>query len=111
MTQLEMFGLNIYVIIGGLLVLAFASVVLVGVWTALRIWIFRARQRRAWAAHRRQTRRADGKMYPPIARGVCEACGQSSTRIYYPTSGPSLCAPCYEDFWRRTECKDSPPPR
>lgn len=108
MGQLRMFGQNIVLIMGGLLLLAFGSVMLAVVYTALRVWIFCVLQRRSERAYRRRTRRADGKMYPPVSRGICEACGRTSTHIYYPASGQELCAPCYEEFWRRTEMAHPP---
>ena len=106
MAQLEMFGQNIFLILGALLVLAFGSLMLVVLWTGLRVWLFTVQQRRAQRACRRRTRRADGKMYPPAACGVCDACGRVGKAIYYPASGEKLCAPCYEDFWRRTEVRE-----
>lgn len=103
MTQLHMFGQNIFLILGALILLVFGSIGLVAAYMALRIWYFHHRQRRARQEYRRRTLRADGKRYPPIAGGTCQVCGRVSTTIYYPTSGEKLCAPCYEEFWRRTE--------
>ncbi len=103
MGQLQMFGANIFLILGALILLVFSSVALVAAYIGLRVWIFHRRQRRARAEYRRRTLRADGKRYPPVAGGICQACGRVSATIYYPTTGEKLCSPCYEDFWRRTE--------
>jgi hypothetical protein len=101
--QIRMFGQNIYYLIGLLLALGFGSVVAVVCWTGLKIALFSLRRRRSEQLYRQQTRRADGKRYPPVACGFCDACGRSSKSIYHPSCGVKLCAPCYEEYWRRTE--------
>jgi len=65
MTQLEMWGLNIYFLIGALLLLGAGSVLLVVLATGVKVLIWRIQQRRAMRAYRSQTRRSDGWTYPP----------------------------------------------
>jgi hypothetical protein len=77
-------------------------VVLAVVWTGLRASLFVIRQRRAQRVYRQRSRRADGKMYPPIISGVCDGCGRAS-KVYYAESGEKLCATCYEASWRQAE--------
>lgn len=101
--MLENWVLNIYFLIGALVALAALFVLLIAGWTLLKIGIWRRRQRCAWQAYRQQTRRADGRMYPPVLGGVCDHCGRVSKKIYHPLTGPSLCAPCYERYWREQE--------
>ena len=103
MGRLEMWALNIHLLIGGLIALAAGLVLLVILWTGLKIGIWRIQQRRAQKAYVRETRRADGRRYPPFFGGVCEKCGQVSKKIYHPVVGPRLCADCYESHWREAE--------
>lgn len=102
--QLEMFAQNIALLIGILLCGGASIVILTAIYVAVRVAVFRARQRRSMEEYYRRTRRADGKMYPPIHPGFCDQCGRSGKSIYHLNSGERLCAPCYEDFWRQAEC-------
>jgi hypothetical protein len=101
--DLSMFGLNIYYLIGLLILLAAAGVMIVALWTVLKISIWRTRQRRAWHAYLRQSRRADGQLYPPAAPGICDQCGRTSKTIYHLPLGYRLCPTCYETYWRQTD--------
>ena len=103
MADLRMWGANIHLLLGLLLCLAAGAVALAALWTGLKIWIWRVLQRRAWQQYRRQNRRADGRPYPPFTGGVCDDCGRVSKKIYHPVSGPRLCSPCYETYWRQSE--------
>ncbi|MHC4609614.1 MAG: hypothetical protein ACYS7M_04635 [Planctomycetota bacterium] len=96
------FGRNIHLLIGGFLALGVGFVLLLGAWTGVKAWIWRARQRRSVLAWLRETHRADGQMYPPHTEGICQACGRGHHRIYHPPSGDRLCPPCYEKSWRRS---------
>jgi len=103
MDQISMWGLNIYVGIGFLIVLVVGGLLLVGLWTGLRAWLWHARSRRSRQAWHRRTHRADGGLYPPVAEGVCQSCGRGHRTIYLPSGGERLCPPCYEVFWRQAE--------
>ena len=103
MTNFSMWGANMYLLIGLLLFLAAGAVVVVALWTGLKVWMWRIRQRRAWAEYRRQSQRADGRRYPPFTGGVCDHCKRVSKKVYHPASGPRLCSSCYEMFWRQAE--------
>ncbi|MCP4251020.1 MAG: hypothetical protein GY778_28620 [bacterium] len=97
------FGQNIYLLIGLAIVLGTAGVLLVGVWIGARAWVWHLRQARARRQWGRDTRRADGQMYPPYGEGACQRCGRGSRRIYHPPCGARLCPSCYEQFWRYEE--------
>ena len=103
MANIRMWGVNIYLLIGLLLLLAAVAVVVAALWTGLKIWLWRIRQKRAWQAYRQKSRRADGQKYPPFTGGVCDQCGRVSKKVYHPVSGPRLCSPCYETYWRQAE--------
>ncbi len=101
--QLEMFAQNIALLIGALLCLGASMVILLVLYMGTRMLIFHQQQRRSFQAYLERTRRADGKMYPPVHPGFCEQCGRGSREIYHLTTGEKLCLLCYEAFWRRVE--------
>lgn len=109
MSQLQMFGMNIWFLIGLLIFLAFAGLILVAVWVALKIWLFRMQQKRAFEEYRRRTRRADGKMYPPRAGGICDQCRRVKGVVYHLPSGEKICHDCYEVWWPVAEAGKGPP--
>ena len=92
-------GMNLYLLIGGLLALGFLCVLLVASYTLLKVWIWRIQQRRAAAEVARCTRRPDGTLNPPAVAGVCEACGRADRKVVCPPSGKLLCQPCFEELW------------
>jgi hypothetical protein len=93
--DLKTFGLNIYVLIGALILLAVLAVLIVAAWTLLKILIWRARQRQAEADQRRDKLRPDGQPYPPAAPGVCGRCQRAFDQVYHLPSGERLCPDCY----------------
>jgi len=106
MDQLINFKINIYFLIGLLIFLAASSVLLIVFWSILKAWLWRIRQRRRQKQYYKQTHRADGRRYPPMAQGKCDQCGSTSKKIYYTETGPKLCSECYEVFWREEAMRD-----
>ncbi len=94
-------GVNLWLIISGLLSLIILALVGLAVWTGIRVCIALIRRQRGWRMYLKESRRADGEPYPPFIDGVCQECGRGDRRIYYPDSGERLCLDCYERFWRR----------
>lgn len=109
--QLEMFAQNIALLIGALLCLGATIVILLVLYVGTRVLIFHQQQRRSFQAYLERTRRADGKMYPPVHPGFCEQCGRGGREIYHLTTGEKLCFLCYESFWRRAEGWSGDPPK
>lgn len=103
--SLSYLGQGIVLLIGILLFTLFAGTALLVVSVILRIYLFRRRQQHARQAYLRETRRADGRPYPPRTGGVCDHCAKVKGTIYYPASGEKLCPQCYEAWWptNRTE--------
>ena len=93
MSQQQMFGLNMYLIIGAVLLLGVLLVLtLVGV-TVLRAWLWHRSQRRS---QRDYTRTApDGRPQLPTGRGLCDRCGRVYDAVYYLPSGARRCPTCY----------------
>ena len=97
--SLRTFGQNLALIIGGILLLALVLFVLFAAWTGLNMLLFYRGKRRAEREHVRQTRRADGELYPPMIEGICEVCKRGGHKIYFPEAGKAMCPPCYERSW------------
>ena len=68
------FGQNLFLIIGGVLLLALLLFLGFFAWTGLNMLIFYVGRRRAEREHFRKTRRANGELYPPMIEGICEVC-------------------------------------
>ncbi len=93
------FGQNLFLIIGGVLLLSVLLFLGFLAWTGLNMLIFYAGKHRAAREHFRQTRRADGELYPPMIEGICEVCKRGGHKIYFPEAGKAMCPPCYERSW------------
>lgn len=94
-------GVNLWLIIAGLILLAGIGLFAIAVWTGISTWIAIVRQRNSRDEYAKRFHRADGGNYPPATEGKCEQCGVQQGRIYHVDSGPSLCPECYETYWRR----------
>jgi len=95
MTQLEMFALNMRLLIGILVFLALVFVFLFVTWTTLKMWRFRRQRRRAEAEVRARKYRPDGRPYPPRAPGICEQCGGTFADVFHLSNGARRCQTCY----------------
>jgi len=93
--DLSIFAGNIALLIGLLIALAVGLFVVIAAWTSIKLIIWRTREHRAEAAHRRETLRPDGVPYPPASRGLCDRCGQTFEKVYYLPSGERLCPDDY----------------
>ena len=102
------FGKNLMLLVGGLMLLALVLFVLFVAWTGLNMLLFYRGKRRAEQEHFRQTRRADGELYPPMIEGICEVCKRGGHKIYFPEAGKAMCSPCYEQSWREQKEKSWP---
>ncbi len=94
MGQLEMFGQNIYLLIGILLALVLALILFIVSWTGIKIWLFRKGQRQEELEERRRRIGRDGRPLPPRAAGICEQC-QKAGDIFHLPEGRRLCSECY----------------
>ncbi len=99
--DLRTFGQNLFLIIGGLVLLSVLLVLAYFAWIGLNMLIFYVGKWRAEREHARQTRRADGELYPPMIEGICEVCKRGGHKIYFPEAGEAMCPLCYEQSWRK----------
>ncbi|MBN2561642.1 MAG: hypothetical protein JXQ75_12000 [Phycisphaerae bacterium] len=94
--MLESWALDIRFLIGLLTFLAILFVLTVAVWTGLKIWIHRVRQRRARQEDYERRCHPDGRPRPPMAEGICDACQGAFDTVYHLPKGRRLCPKCYE---------------
>jgi len=95
---LVQFAQNIWLLIGLLLFAAFVVLMIITLWTLLKMWLWRASKRRADQERHDLKYRADGKPYPPAGRGFCDNCEQSCQKVYYMPNNRRLCPDCYGKF-------------
>lgn len=88
-------GLNLYLIIGAVLVAAFFLIAVIAAWTGLKVCVWRRSVRNAEAAERRARLDPTGIPYPPAGRGLCDACQQVHDTVYHLPDGGRYCARCY----------------
>jgi hypothetical protein len=81
------FGLNLWLIIGAVILAGGLFLAALLTVTALRAGIWQIRRRRA----QRRWRRPDG---PPTARGLCDECGLVHERVAHLPTGARLCPAC-----------------
>lgn len=88
---LSMFGANIFLLIGLLLVLAAAAALLLGLWTGAKVWFWRRDVQKAQKAFRRERYAPDGTPLPRATRGICEACNAPRDDVLHLPDGRRLC--------------------
>jgi hypothetical protein len=93
--QLEMFGLNIMLLIGLLTAGVIGLVVFFALWTGIKILLFRRRQRQGELDHELAKRDPMGRLLPPTTPGVCHQCGKAYRKVHHLPSGKRYCPDCY----------------
>ena len=99
------FALNMFLILGAIILLGIGLVLFVKFWTGIKAWIAERRQHKSWEGYCQQKRQPDGRPMPPCTAGFCDQCGQSNQKIYYPQTGPPLCPECYDSFCLRQKAE------
>lgn len=97
--RLRMFGFNIWLIVGALLLLIVGLVLLVAGWTGVNIFFWRRGRRIADERMRADRVQSDGTPYPPFSRGICRECGRLVPKVYHLPDGQRLCPDHYQ-AWR-----------
>jgi len=96
MAQSNMFGENMWLLVGilsaGLLLLFLLTVGLTG----LKIWLFRRRQQRGEREFRFERSFPDGSDKPPAGPGLCDQCGGAFPEVFHLPSGTRRCGDCYD---------------
>jgi hypothetical protein len=95
MDQLQMFRLNIHLLLGILACLGIGLVLVLAFWTGIRAWLFHKRQEASDGEFRRTKLDAEGRPLPPVGRGICQACGRVSDRVFFLETGAKVCEDCF----------------
>ncbi len=108
------FGESLHFLVGLLMVLVSGSLLGLGIWVGMRLWIARRFERRSWQEYQEQRLAPDGRPYPSFTDGACQECGRGDARIYNADFGEELCPTGYDDLCRRAiqakppQAEDSP---
>ena len=89
------FGINLFIIIGAVVLLSLAFVLVLLVWTGVRAGIWRRRQVRAEREQRLGKLDGSGQRRPPADRGLCDRCGRLFDEVYHLPDGSRRCPRCY----------------
>lgn len=92
---MKMFGVNVWLIIGALILLVAGLILLISVWTGVKIVWWRADQRRAERMMHQKRFAPDGTPLPPSSRGICTICNRALPLVYHTQSGDRLCPDHY----------------
>lgn len=95
-----MFGANIFLIIGAIILAGVTLVLIIGLWTGFNFWTWRRSQKRAETERRRRRFDATGKAYPPASRGLCLVCESVHPKVYHLADGMRLCPKHYAELVR-----------
>lgn len=93
--NLELFGLNLYFLIGLLILLSLAIPLLILAIAMIRERIHRAKVDRAERQRRADGLGPDGRPLPPTAPGLCDDCSIVYVDVYHLPDGRRLCKHCY----------------
>jgi len=95
MSQLQMFGLNIWLLIGILTLLFFVTVGALVIYTSTRAWLYARAQNRSFAKFQAQRLGSDGHRKPPQGSGICRCCGTAVSDGYHTPQG-CFCTACFD---------------
>ncbi len=92
--QLSMFRQNIQLLIGILMFVVLAIILFIGIWTAIKVWVFRARVAKANGEELASKIDLDGSRLPLSSPGICQQCGMAQDAVYHLPHGRRLCRAC-----------------
>jgi len=95
--RFDMFGQNMYLLLGLLVVGGIGLLVLFVGWSVLRAWVWQKGVDRATRALHDTKFRPDGTPYPPAGQGICDCCKLAFKKVYYVSTDERLCPSCYAD--------------
>jgi hypothetical protein len=89
-------GQNLFLIIGGLLLVIAAGLLVLIAWIAIKYWLWHARQAKAQRDRHARKFDAGGRRLPPSGRGLCHRCEAVHESVYCLPTGRRLCPTCYQ---------------
>ncbi|MBI5762224.1 MAG: hypothetical protein HZA51_01730 [Planctomycetes bacterium] len=95
MGQLEMFGMNIHLLIGLLACGGIGLIVVIILYVSIRAIVFRSQQKLALSDFKKRNTDERGEVLPPMGSGICGTCGKASSAIYFLSDGARMCRECY----------------
>jgi hypothetical protein len=97
-SRLNMFGMNIFLIIGGIILAVVGLAFLIALWTGFNFWTWRRSQRRAEARRRKERFDDTGQLFPPASRGICSVCETVHPKVYHLEDGARFCPKHYAEL-------------
>lgn len=88
--------LSLLVLISYYICAAVTFILIVVIWTAVKMLWWESGRKRANAQRREARFDADGQPLPPVGRGLCDRCSGAFEKVYHLTGGRRLCQRCYE---------------
>ncbi|NOX58350.1 MAG: hypothetical protein GXP29_05750 [Planctomycetes bacterium] len=96
-SRLHMFGGNLFLLIGTLILSVVAIFLLLAVWTAIKMWIWKRGQKRAQEQYENNRCAEDGTQLPATSRGICTDCGRVQEKVFHLPDGKRLCPTHYRE--------------
>ncbi len=96
MSQLRMFGQNIWLLVGILTAALLLFFLLTVGLTGLKVWLFRRGQEQGERESRLERSFPDGSPKPPVGPGLCDQCGHAFPDVFHLPSGTRRCGGCYD---------------
>lgn len=93
-----MFGANIFLIIGAIILSIVALGMVIALWTGFNIWTWRRSQKRAETKRHRERFDKTGHPYPPASRGLCLVCETVHPKVYHLPDGTRFCPKHYAEL-------------
>ncbi len=93
--DIRTFGLNLYLVIGALVVGLVMAVLILVAWTMVKCFIWETKVRRARIEADRIAKGPDGRPLPPSGRGLCDICEKPFDKVYHLPTGRRVCEGCY----------------
>jgi len=89
-------GRNLYLLIGFWFCAFTGVILLVVIWTLVKLLLWRGEKQLAKIEKRKQKLAPNGEPRPPLGRGMCDSCSRTFDQVYYLQSGQRLCQTCYD---------------
>ncbi len=95
MGQLQMFGMNIFLLIGLLLFGLITFILLIVFWTTIKVYFFQRQQRTNPYKKFGWKTVAPVEGMPPSSAGICDTCGRVLSAVFHLPGGVRQCSTCY----------------
>ncbi|GJM25946.1 MAG: hypothetical protein DHS20C16_23610 [Phycisphaerae bacterium] len=97
-SRLHMFGGNIFLLIGAIILSVLALGFVIAMWTGFNFWTWRRSQKRAEAQRHKERFDDAGQPFPPASRGICSVCETVHPKVYHLPDGTRFCPTHYAEL-------------